>query len=271
MTMSVTSCAWTCPSTWKSTPLSRLIGAPPGYVGYDEGGQLTEAVRHRPFRVILFDEIEKAHPDVFNALLQILEDGRLTDGHGRTVDFRNTLVIMTSNLGTAEASRAPFGFGARASQQDGSARLRASVEDALRRAFRPEFLNRLDDTIVFEPLTPEQIARIVELMLRDVQERLSEHGVSITLTAAAKRWLADAGFDSKYGARPLRRAIERHIDNSLARRIIAGDFVDGDEVSVDVDGDGLAFSKTLAAADAEIGDAAHASDAGAGDKMGTAA
>ena len=253
--------------------VSRLIGAPPGYVGYDEGGQLTEAVRRRPFRVILFDEIEKAHPDVFNALLQILEDGRLTDGHGRTVDFRNTLVIMTSNLGTAEASRAPFGFGARATQQDGSARLRASVEDALRRAFRPEFLNRLDDTIVFEPLTPEQIARIVELMLRDVQERLSEHGVSITLTAAAKRWLADAGFDSKYGARPLRRAIERHIDNPLARRIIAGDFVDGDEVSVDVDGDGdgLAFSKTPAAgdaADAEVGDAA---DADAGDKMGTAA
>ena len=259
--------------------VSRLIGAPPGYVGYDEGGQLTEAVRRRPFRVILFDEIEKAHPDVFNALLQILEDGRLTDGHGRTVDFRNTLVIMTSNLGTAEASRASFGFGARAAQQDGSARLRASVEDALRRAFRPEFLNRLDDTIVFEPLTPEQIARIVDLMLRDVEERLSEHGVSITLTAAAKRWLADAGFDSKYGARPLRRAIERHIDNPLARRIIAGDFVEGDEVSVDVDdGDGLAFHKTPAAGDAanaEVGDAdgvyADAADTDAVDKMGTAA
>ena len=261
--------------------VSRLIGAPPGYVGYDEGGQLTEAVRRRPFRVILFDEIEKAHPDVFNALLQILEDGRLTDGHGRTVDFRNTLVIMTSNLGTAEASRTSFGFGARAAQQDGGARLRASVEDALRRAFRPEFLNRLDDTIVFEPLTPEQIARIVDLMLRDVEERLSEHGVSIALTAAAKRWLADAGFDSKYGARPLRRAIERHIDNPLARRIIAGDFVEGDEVSVDIDGDGLAFRKTPAAADggddaayAEVGDAAYAADADAADadsKMGTAA
>ncbi len=255
--------------------VSRLIGAPPGYVGYDEGGQLTEAVRRRPFRVILFDEIEKAHPDVFNALLQILEDGRLTDGHGRTVDFRNTLVIMTSNLGTAEASRTSFGFGARAAQQDGSARLRASVEDALRRAFRPEFLNRLDDTIVFEPLTPEQIARIVDLMLRDVQERLSEHGVSITLTAAAKRWLADAGFDSKYGARPLRRAIERHIDNPLARRIIAGDFVEGDEVSVDVDGDGLAFSKMPAADEGDdAADGAHAADADAADtdsKMGTAA
>lgn len=245
--------------------VSRLIGAPPGYVGYDEGGQLTEAVRRRPFRVILFDEIEKAHPDVFNALLQILEDGRLTDGHGRTVDFRNTLVIMTSNLGTAEASRAPFGFGARAAALDGGARLRASVEEALRRAFRPEFLNRLDDTIVFEPLTPEQIARIVELMLRDVEERLSEHGVSIALTVAAKRWLADAGFDSKFGARPLRRAIERHIDNPLARRIIAGDFVEGDEVSVDVgaDGDGLAFRKMAAsdgAADAGYGTAAAADD-----------
>ena len=222
--------------------VSRLVGAPPGYVGYDEGGQLTEAVRRRPFRVILFDEIEKAHPDVFNALLQILEDGRLTDGHGRTVDFRNTLVIMTSNLGTSEASRRPAGF-ATGRTQDDSARLRASVDDALRRTFRPEFLNRLDETIVFEPLTSEQVRQIVELLLEDVQERLAEHGVALTLTDAAKDWLAGAGFDKTYGARPLRRAIQQHIENPLSRGIIAGEDGAGDGVWVDVGEDGLVFRK----------------------------
>ena len=223
--------------------VSRLVGAPPGYVGYDEGGQLTEAVRRRPFRVVLFDEIEKAHPDVFNALLQILEDGRLTDGHGRTVDFRNTLVIMTSNLGTSEASRRTAGF-VTARSGDDSTRLHASVNDALRRTFRPEFLNRLDDTIVFEPLTQEQVRRIVELMLRDVRERLSEHGVSITLTDAAKDWLTDSGFDHTYGARPLRRAIQQHIENPLSRGIIAGDYTDGDIVRVDSGAEGLVFSNS---------------------------
>ena len=223
--------------------VSRLVGAPPGYVGYDEGGQLTESVRRRPFRVILFDEIEKAHPDVFNALLQILEDGRLTDGHGRTVDFRNTLVIMTSNLGTSEASRRTAGF-ITARSGDDSSRLHASVNDALRRTFRPEFLNRLDDTIVFEPLTQEQVRRIVELMLRDVRARLSEHGVSIKLTDTAKDWLTDSGFDHTYGARPLRRAIQQHIENPLSRGIIAGDYTEGDTVQVDSSEDGLLFSKT---------------------------
>ena len=224
--------------------VSRLIGAPPGYVGYDEGGQLTEAVRRRPFRVILFDEIEKAHPDAFNILLQILEDGRLTDGHGRTVDFRNTLVIMTSNLGAPDANNSPVGFatGAARSQSD---RLRASVQDALRRAFRPEFLNRIDDAIIFDPLTPEQIAQIVDLMLRDLQNRLQEHQVTITLTPAAKTWLANIGYDSKFGARPLRRAIERHIDNPLARAIIAGDFTENDHIRIDADNaDNLTFTKT---------------------------
>ena len=222
--------------------VSRLVGAPPGYVGYDEGGQLTEAVRRRPFRVILFDEIEKAHPDVFNALLQILEDGRLTDGHGRTVDFRNTLVVMTSNLGTSEASRRPAGFATDRTQDD-SARLRASVDDALRRTFRPEFLNRLDETIVFEPLTSEQVRQIVELLLEDVQERLTEHGVALTLTDAAKDWLADTGFDHAYGARPLRRAIQQHIENPLSRGIIAGEYGAGDIVHVDAGEDGLELSK----------------------------
>ena len=222
--------------------VSRLIGAPPGYVGYDEGGQLTEAVRRRPFRVILFDEIEKAHPDAFNMLLQILEDGRLTDGHGRTVDFRNTLVIMTSNLGTSEASRRSAGFVTAKSQED-SARLHASVNDALRRTFRPEFLNRLDETIVFEPLTSEQVRQIVELLLGDVQARLTEHGVAIELTDAAKDWLAEAGFDPTYGARPLRRAIQQHIENPLSGGIIAGEYATGDAVHVDASGDGLVFSK----------------------------
>ena len=225
--------------------VSRLIGAPPGYVGYDEGGQLTEAVRRRPFRVILFDEIEKAHPDVFNALLQILEDGRLTDGHGRTVDFRNTLVIMTSNLGTSEASRRPAGF-VTANAQGDSARLHASVDEALRRTFRPEFLNRLDDTIVFEPLTTEQVRRIVELMLREVKARLKEHDVSITLTDAAMDWLANTGFDRAYGARPLRRAIQQHVENMLSRAIIAGEFSAGDDVQVDAGKDGLTFIRTAA-------------------------
>ncbi len=223
--------------------VSRLIGAPPGYVGYDEGGQLTEAVRRRPFRVILFDEIEKAHPDAFNILLQILEDGRLTDGHGRTVDFRNTLVIMTSNLGAPDANGGPVGFTTGATRNQ-SARLRASVQDALRRAFRPEFLNRIDDAIIFDPLTPEQIAQIVDLMLRDLQDRLQEHKVTITLTDAAKTWLANIGYDSKFGARPLRRAIERHIDNPLARAIIAGDFTENDHIRIDAENDNLAFTKT---------------------------
>ena len=228
--------------------VSRLIGAPPGYVGYDEGGQLTEAVRRRPFRVILFDEIEKAHPDVFNALLQILEDGRLTDGHGRTVDFRNTLVIMTSNLGTSEASRRAAGFVTTDTRSD-SVRLRASVDDALRRTFRPEFLNRLDDTIVFEPLTQEQVRHIVDLMLREVETRVSEHGVSITLTDEAKDWISESGFDHTYGARPLRRSIQRHIENSLSRGIIAGEYAEGDTVQVDANDDGLVFSTAAYARD----------------------
>ena len=228
--------------------VSRLIGAPPGYVGYDEGGQLTEAVRRRPFRVILFDEIEKAHPDVFNALLQVLEDGRLTDGQGRTVDFRNTLVIMTSNLGTSEASRRSAGFVTSDTRSD-SVRLRASVDEALRRTFRPEFLNRLDDTIVFEPLTPEQVREIVELMLQEVEARVKEHGVAVSLTEAAMDWIAKVGYDPVYGARPLRRAIQQHIENPLSRGIIAGDYAEGDSVQVDENDDGLIFIRTSAIRD----------------------
>ena len=195
-------------------------------------------MRRRPYRVVLFDEIEKAHPDVFNVLLQILEDGRLTDGHGRTVDFRNTLIVMTSNLGTSQLNRPTAGF----LRDEGAApRMRASIEDALRKAFRPEFLNRVDDVIIFEPLTPEQILRIVDLMLADVAGRLAERGVSIELTADARRWLADKGYDPVYGARPLRRAVQRHMENPLAMRVISGDFAPGDTVVVDEDGDALSF------------------------------
>ena len=227
----------------ESHTVSRLIGSPPGYVGYDEGGQLTEAVRRRPFRVVLFDEIEKAHPDVFNILLQILEDGRLTDGHGRTVDFKNTLVIMTSNLGTAELSRPKVGFLRDASAKDETARLRSSIEDALKKALRPEFLNRIDEIIIFDPLTDQQIKQIVDLMVNEVEARLLEHKVTISLTDAAKEWLANEGFDPVFGARPLRRAIQRHVENPLSRKILASEFVPGDHIAVDAGEDELTLSK----------------------------
>ena len=223
--------------------VSRLIGAPPGYVGFEEGGQLTEAVRRRPFRVVLFDEIEKAHPDVFNALLQILEDGRLTDGHGKTVDFRNTLIIMTSNLGTGLANKEPVGF-LRDVDDEESKRLRASVDDALKRAFRPEFLNRIDEIIVFDALSKDQIHEIADLMIVEVEERLLEHGVTIELTGAAKDWLADEGYDSQYGARPLRRAIQRHIENPLSKLILAQELSEGSHIIADAGDDGLTFNKT---------------------------
>jgi ATP-dependent Clp protease ATP-binding subunit ClpB len=200
--------------------VSRLVGAPPGYVGYDEGGQLTEAVRRRPYSVVLLDEIEKAHPDVFNILLQILDDGRLTDGQGRTVDFRNTVLIMTSNVRSAEA---------------------------MREVFRPEFLNRIDEIVEFHPLSKEQIGEIVELQLRRVEARLAERGLRLELTDAAKELLAEAGWDPTYGARPLKRAIQRLLENPLALRLLEGEFTEGDVVRVDA-GDGeLGFEKAPAA------------------------
>ena len=223
--------------------VSRLVGAPPGYIGFDEGGQLTEAVRRRPFRVVLFDEIEKAHPDVFNILLQILEDGRLTDGHGRTVDFRNTLIIMTSNLGTGEASRESVGFLRGSVLGDDSTRRRAAIDEALKRAFRPEFLNRIDETIVFDTLTEEQIRQVVDIIVRDVATRLDEHGVALNLTDDARDWLAREGYDRTYGARPLRRVVQREMENPLSRMILSGQFVEGDRVIADVGGSGLSFTK----------------------------
>ncbi|MEX0763384.1 MAG: AAA family ATPase [Dehalococcoidia bacterium] len=219
--------------------VSRLIGAPPGYIGYGEGGQLTEVVRRRPFSVVLFDEIEKAHPEVFNTLLQVLEDGRLTDGQGRVVDFRNTVIIMTSNLGSEGISREAIGF--KRSDSSDTERLRSSVEDALKRTFRPEFLNRIDDVIIFDPLTQDDITRIVDKLMREVDERVAEMGVHIVLTDAAREFLAREGFDRIYGARPLRRAIQRHVENPLARRILAGEFNEGDQIVVDAGPDGLKF------------------------------
>ncbi len=230
---------------------SRLIGAPPGYVGYDEGGQLTEAVRRRPFRVVLFDEIEKAHPQVFNILLQVLDDGRLTDGHGRTVDFRNTVLILTSNLGTTEFGRPQgMGFLRDADHETESQRLRESVEDALKKAFRPEFLNRLDEVIIFDPLTREQIRLIVDLTVSQVQVRLDERQITISLTDEARDWLAKEGFDPVFGARPLRRAVQRHVENPLSSRILTGEFPPGAVVEVDVDADGRAL--TFQATDAPV-------------------
>ena len=226
--------------------VARLIGAPPGYVGYDEGGQLTEAVRRRPYRVVLFDEIEKAHPDVFNLLLQVLEDGRLTDGHGRAVDFRNTVIIMTSNLGTSGLRQRAFGF--RTDDKDGQdddQKLKESVNTALKASFRPEFLNRIDETIIFHPLTQEQIVRVVGLMIKDVQGRLAERGITFELTADANLWLGREGYDPVYGARPLRRAVTRFLENPMSKGILSGEFNSGDHILVDAAADALALTKVV--------------------------
>jgi ATP-dependent Clp protease ATP-binding subunit ClpC len=213
--------------------VSRIIGAPPGYVGYDEGGGLTEMVRRRPYRVILLDEIEKAHPDVFNLLLQVMDDGRMTDGQGRTVDFRNTVLIMTSNLGTGETGKR-LGFGQARSSSEGEHHERVEkTERALKEFFRPEFLNRLDETIVFEPLTQSELLEIVDLMVSEEQERLQERGLAFELTTAAQEALVQEGYDPAYGARPLRRVIQRRLENPLSKELLAGRFTSGDCITVD--------------------------------------
>jgi ATP-dependent Clp protease ATP-binding subunit ClpB len=212
--------------------VARLIGAPPGYVGYEEGGQLTEAVRRRPYSVVLLDEIEKANPDVFNVLLQILDDGRLTDGQGRVVDFKNTVIIMTSNLG----SNLIQDLGARHHEQ-----MREAVTDVLRQHFRPEFLNRIDEVIIFHALTRDQIKEIITIQLAALARRLGERGLSIELNEGAKELLAEKGWDQVYGARPLKRAIQRNILDPLALEVLQGRFHDGDTVLVDRDGTDLVF------------------------------
>ncbi len=225
--------------------VSRLFGAPPGYVGYEEGGQLTEAVRRRPYRVILFDEIEKAHPEVWNALLQILDDGRLTDGQGRVVDFRNSVLIMTSNLGTEFVKKSgTLGFLPGAGDEEARAE-HEKIEKALKSTFRPEFLNRIDEIITFSPLSLEQMRDIVDLQMKEVQEQLSEHNLAVSLTPEARNWLADVGYDPSFGARPLRRAIQKHVESPLSVRLLSGEFADGDMILVDVNesGDALIFRK----------------------------
>jgi ATP-dependent Clp protease ATP-binding subunit ClpB len=203
--------------------VARLIGAPPGYVGYDEGGQLTEAVRRKPYAVVLFDEIEKAHPDVFNVLLQVLDDGRITDSQGRTVDFKNTIIIMTSNLGSRFLLEGVTGDTIPES-------VRESVMTELRRAFRPEFLNRIDETILFKPLTLEEITKIVDLLLADLNKRLADRRVTVTLDTKAKEWAAEKGYDPVFGARPLKRFLQRQIETKLARALVAGEIAEGSTV-----------------------------------------
>ena len=215
--------------------VSRLFGAPPGYIGYEEGGQLTEAVRRRPYRVILFDEIEKAHPEVWNALLQILDDGRLTDGQGRIVNFRHTVLIMTSNLGTEFVRKAgSLGFLQRSSDAE-DRQEEEKITKALQSTFRPEFLNRIDEIIMFSPLSLEQMRLIVDLQLKEIEDRLRENGLGVELTPAARDWLAEEGYDSNFGARPLRRALQKFVESPLSKQLLSGDFSSGDVVIVDVD------------------------------------
>ena len=213
--------------------VARLIGAPPGYVGYEEGGYLTEAVRRRPYSVILFDEVEKAHPDVFNVLLQVLDDGRLTDGHGRTVDFRNTVIVMTSNLGSNLIQEM--------AGEDNYDAMKNALMDVVGSHFRPEFVNRIDDTVVFHPLGREHIRKIVDIQLGYLQDRLAEREIGIDLSDEARDKLADAGFDPVYGARPLKRAIQQQVENPLAQEILRGKFKPGDVIEVSVDEDRLDF------------------------------
>ena len=220
--------------------VSRLIGAPPGYVGYDEGGALTEAVRRRPYQVILFDEIEKAHPDVFNVLLQVLDDGRLTDGQGRTVDFRNTLIILTSNLGSEILASEPEG--------ELLPSVREKVLQVVRGAFRPEFLNRLDEILLFQRLTRGQMTVIVDIQLARLRKMLADRDVALVLDDKATVWLANAGYDPVYGARPLKRVIQRALQNELAQLILQGKIRDGDTVSVGAGTDGLVINPIHAAA-----------------------
>jgi ATP-dependent Clp protease ATP-binding subunit ClpC len=232
--------------------VSRLIGAPPGYVGFEEGGQLTEAVRRRPYRVILLDEVEKAHPEVFNTLLQIMDDGRLTDGHGRTVDFKNTIVILTSNTGVElikRESRIGFATGKETDKahKQGYEDMKEKVMAEVKKTFRPEFINRLDEIIVFHELSEEQLRVIVDLMAKDVQQRLAERKLELEITDAAKSWLAKVGYDPVYGARPLRRAVERYVENPMSTKVLKGEFKEGDKIVVDLAGEELTFTTKVAA------------------------
>jgi ATP-dependent Clp protease ATP-binding subunit ClpB len=226
--------------------VARMIGAPPGYVGYDEGGQLTEQVRRRPYSVVLFDEIEKAHPDVFHALLQILDDGRLTDGQGRTVSFKNVVIVMTSNVGTGMVEKNTIGFSVHARDKR-TEDTRKRLLDSLRQQFRPEFLNRVDDIIVFNTLSRENLSQIVDLQLTNVEKMLKDRSVNLQITTAAKDQIIEEGYDPQYGARPMRRAVQRLIQDPLALKLISGDFAGGDTILADVrpEGGELQFTKLV--------------------------
>jgi ATP-dependent Clp protease ATP-binding subunit ClpC len=222
--------------------VSRLIGAPPGYVGYEDSGALTKAVRRRPYSVVLLDEIEKAHPDVFNILLQVLDEGHLTDNYGRVIDFKNSVLIMTSNLGARDISK---GGGLGFHSQDPKSsyeKIRDKVKEEVERAFNPEFLNRVDDTIVFHPLTRQEIGEIVHILLGDVRTRLEEEKLTLRLSDAAVELLVEKGFDEKFGARPLRRAIQKYLEDPLSEKILLAEFAPGDEIVVDVDAEGEGLS-----------------------------
>lgn len=229
---------------------SKLIGSPPGYVGYEDAGQLTEKIRRRPYSVLLFDEIEKAHPDVFNILLQMLDDGRLTDAKGRVVSFKNTVIIMTSNIGSdailETGTKKRLGFADAATQESATELLESTLRDQLRQQFKPEFLNRIDETVIFEPLTPDHLSRIVDIQLEQLTEHLRDRDISITLTAPAKHWLARNGFDAQFGARPLKRLIQRALLDELAMKIVRGEITEGASVTISVDGDKLKFNAKTA-------------------------
>jgi len=230
--------------------VSRLVGAPPGYVGYEEGGQLTEKVRRKPYSVVLLDEIEKAHPDVFNILLQVLDDGILTDSLGRRVDFKNTILIMTSNIGTRDLKRGGFGFG-EGTAKDIYSDMKSTVEDALKRVFNPEFLNRIDEAIIFHSLEKEHIIEIVSIQMRALAKRMEHMGISIELSKGAKEFLAEMGYDPQFGARPLRRALQKHLEDPVAEELLKGKFPEGTVIKVKVNKktNELEFSPEKAAKD----------------------
>jgi ATP-dependent Clp protease ATP-binding subunit ClpB len=230
--------------------VARLIGAPPGYVGYEEGGRLTEAVRRRPYSVILFDEIEKAHRDVFNVLIQVLDDGRLTDGQGRTVNFKNAVIVMTSNIGSQEIQKL-------AGNEAPDWEVEAAIKEMLKSHFRPEFLNRIDEVIIFHTLTRDQLKKIVDVQLRLLGKRLSSRNIKVVVTDAAKELLSKEGYDPSYGARPLKRVIQQRIENPLATRILRGEFGEGDTVKIDVDAKRheFTFTKSVQQVEAELEEA----------------
>jgi ATP-dependent Clp protease ATP-binding subunit ClpC len=230
--------------------VTRLIGAPPGYVGYEEGGQLTEKVRRKPYSVILLDEIEKAHPDVFNLLLQVLDDGILTDSLGRKVNFKNTIIIMTSNIGSKKLKDfgTGVGFSTENREKTYDSDTKGVIQNALKKAFAPEFLNRIDDVIIFDPLEKAQIAQIIDINLVDVYKRITDLGYTITLNDEAKAFLADKGYDASFGARPLKRAIQKYIEDTIAEKIINGDLKEGDNIHIAPNADNTDLEATISKA-----------------------